>query len=224
MAKLQQAGTAGKKVIAFMHHGVNPHFLAEPQIFPDYLVDQWSSVGPALAAAGLRVIFTGHYHSQDVSNWLPTGPNSTVSLPLYDIETSSLVGYPCAYRLASLSADGALTVTTRRVTEIAGMGPAPAFQAYALAFAQALLPYQVVAELKYLLGFTEAEAVALAPVVVQGLIANYAGNETPDDDVLVTLFLLLTDTDPRMQALGGLLYTLWFDPSPGDDLAVTVNL
>jgi hypothetical protein len=45
LEKLQQAQLAGKKVIAFMHHGVNPHFLAEPQIFPDYLVDNWWSVG-----------------------------------------------------------------------------------------------------------------------------------------------------------------------------------
>lgn len=217
--KLQQAAARGKKVIAFMHHGVNPHFIAQPQVFPDYLVDNWWVVGPTLAGAGLKVIFTGHYHSQDASAWTLNASGAPLPMPLCDIQTGSLLSYPCAYRVAELDAGGMLQVESRRVTQIAANLGGVAFPAYAENFARTLLPYQVIAELKLMFGLSTEAAQAVAPWVVNALVANYAGDEAPDPATQGLLTWLLSQGEP-MRTLGQLLYTLWVDlpyPPIGDN-------
>ena len=109
LAKLQQAHEKGKQVIAFMHHGVNPNSLAQPILFPEYLVDDWPSVSAQLNAAGLKVIFTGHYHSQDAAYPLDANLSPVIG-GLCDIETGSLVAYPCAYRLVAIQSDKTLNI------------------------------------------------------------------------------------------------------------------
>jgi hypothetical protein len=231
LTKLQQAQLAGTKVMAFMHHGVNPHFLAEPQIFPDYLVDNWWSVGAQLAGAGLKVIFTGHYHSQDASAWTLDALGHPQPTPLYDIETGSLLTYPCAYRIGELNSAGQLQVESRRVTQIAANLNGLTFQQYAEAFERALLPYQVIVQLAYLFGITVEQAHALIPQwvvdgVVDALVANMAGDEAPSPATQAFLaFLLGQPVGSNEYKLGTLLYTLWYDPPfPATDNALIVSV
>ena len=60
--QVAQAKAAGQKVVAMMHHGVVPHFSAEPLILPEYLVDDYTTVSQLLSNLGVRVVFTGHLH------------------------------------------------------------------------------------------------------------------------------------------------------------------
>jgi len=219
--KLHQAQVRGKKVIAFMHHGVNLHFLSEPQLFPDFLVDNWPVVGAQLANAGLKVIFTGHYHSQDASTLsVDACGNPTIS-PLCDIETGSLVLWPSAYRIAELDRSGQLHVESRHVTTIAAdLGGVP-FPQYAKDYARTLLPYQVIAELEQVFGLSEAQAKGVSPLVVDALLANYAGDEKPSEATLATLQGLLSyPVGTPYNTLGQLLGTLWIDPAPSDNALV----
>ena len=220
LKKLQQAQVRGKQVIAFMHHGVNMHFGAEPIVFPDYLVDNWWQVGPTLAGAGLKVIFTGHYHSQDAA-WLVDASGTPLPGTLCDIETGSLIMEPCAYRIAELDCTGQLHVTSRRITSIAAdLGGVP-FQTYADAYLRALLPYSVIFALEsdpfYL---DPGTATYLEPLVTDALIANYVGDEDPSAQTLAMLQALLGSSDPAEQQLGQLLGTLWIDPPPTDNTLV----
>jgi hypothetical protein len=215
LKKLQQAHARGKQVIAFMHHGVNMHFGAEPAMFPDYLVDNWPVVGAQLAGAGLKVIFTGHYHSQDAA-WMVDATGTPMPGTLCDIETGSLVQYPCAYRIAELDRNGLLHVESPRVTSIdAHLGGVP-FQQYAEAYLRALLPYQVNYELEALYGLSDSYVTSL---VVDALVANYAGDEDPSDQTLALLDSLLGLPEPY-HTLGGLLGSLWIDPPPDDNSLV----
>ena len=214
LTKLQQAQTRGKKVIAFMHHGVNMHFFAEPVVFADYLVDNWPVVGAQLAGAGLKVIFTGHYHALDAA-W-PVDANG-VPQPgtLCDIQTSSLVEFPCAYRIAELDGAGQLHIESRRVTSIAAdLGGVP-FQQYADTFLRSILPYPVTYTLETQFGLSDAEAATVAPLVVDALIANYAGDESPSPETLAMLQWLLGSPEPY-HTLGELLGSLWIDLPPSD--------
>ena len=111
VGQLRQAQAKGKQVIAFMHHGVNLHFFGEDRLFADYLVDDWAEVGAELAAAGLRVVFTGHYHSQDAA--FPVNATGQPTLTLCDVETGSLAQYPCAFRIVTLK-DGLLDIRSQR--------------------------------------------------------------------------------------------------------------
>jgi hypothetical protein len=220
LQKLHQAQVRGKKVIAFMHHGVNLHFGAEPIVFADYLVDNWWQVGPTLAGAGLKVIFTGHYHSQDAA-WLVDAGGTPLPGTLCDIETGSLVMEPCAYRIAELDGTGQLHVTSRRITRIAAdLGGVP-FQTYADAYLRALVPYTVLFALESdPFDLDPGTAAYLEPLVTDAIIANYVGDEDPSAQTLAMLQALLGSSDPAEQQLGQLLGTLWIDPPPADNTLV----
>ncbi len=208
-AQIQEAKTAGKQMIAFMHHGVNMHFGAEPILFPEYLVDDWPVVSTELAAAGLKVIFTGHYHQQDAA-WLlgPDGPIQT----LCDVETSSLVMYPCAFRIVTVDGDQ-LNIHSERVTQIDGY---PDFQEFAEQTLRSLLPAQVFYVLETQFGLSEQDAAQVAPLVIDALVANYAGDEAPTPETLATIQYLMAQPEPYA-TLGELLGAFWFDVPPADN-------
>ncbi len=223
LQKLQLAHELGKEVIAFMHHGVNMHFLAQPQVFGDYLVDDWPTVGATLAGAGLKAIFTGHYHALDAA-WPVDASGNPLPGTLCDIQSSSLVEYPCAYRIAELDTDRQLHVESRFVkdflTEIDGVP----FQTYAEEFLREILPYPVKFQLMTMFPLlSDDELDAVVPLVVDGLVANYAGDESPSQQNWADLLWLLTYNDPAApyrqfayRTIGQLLYTFWIDLPPTD--------
>ena len=97
----QQAKTAkdrGDVVIAFGHHGWVPHFSAQPKVLPMYLIDNYKSVATNLANAGINYVFTGHAHTNDVSEMTTKAGNRLV-----DIETGSLLTYPNPMRQVDIT-------------------------------------------------------------------------------------------------------------------------
>jgi hypothetical protein len=214
IGKIQEAQAKGKKVIAFMHHGVNLHFLSEFQLFPDFLVDNWPMVGAALENAGLKVVFTGHDHSQDASA-LSFGPQGLRSSQLVDIQTGSLATYPCAYRIGEIDAGGTLHVTSHPVTNVAANLGGKSLQQFAHEFGTDLLRYQVIAVLMQQFGLSQAAAANVAPIVVEALLANYGGDEAPSAAVQA-LLANLTSLGQPYATLAQLLGTLWSDPSLAD--------
>ena len=220
VATLQDAHAKGKQVIAFMHHNVNQHFLAEPVLFPEYLLDDWPSASAQLAGAGLEVVFTGHYHSQDAA--YPVNEALQTQETLCDVETASLTQYPCAFRIVTADlTTGWLTIHTERVTQInADTGGVP-FQQFADAFLRTHMAAQVIQQLVFLLSFPEAEATAFAPWVIDALVANYAGDEAPSVETQMKIGELIGSADPREQSLGMLLAGIWSELWPNDnDLVV----
>lgn len=95
LEKTWAAEERGDTVMAFMHHGLVPHFSLEPVLLPDYLVDNYMEVSETFADAGIRYVFTGHMHAQNIASITSAAGNT-----LYDIETGSLVTYPCPIRYA----------------------------------------------------------------------------------------------------------------------------
>ena len=64
------------------------------------------------------------------------------------------------------------------------------------------------------------EAAKEAPFVAQSFMAHYAGDESPDEAVFTQLQGYLSFADPRYQALGEALGTLWSDLPPADGNAL----
>lgn len=213
-SRLQEAHRRGKQVIAFMHHGVNLNFLPEAQVFPDYLVDDWPVVGAQLGAAGLKVIFTGHYHSQDAA--YPVDATGTPVAGLVDVETSSLASYPCAFRMVTVDREANLEIESRRVTDIKGYRGAVPFQTYAEAFTRTRLPLLVTYQLMDQFGLPQDQAAQVAPFVVDALVAQYAGDEIPSAETQATLNYFVSQPDP-LHTLGLLIWGLWMDLPPGDN-------
>lgn len=98
LSVLQEASDKGIRVIGMMHHGLVEHMPYQSAFFPDYLVEEWEKNAEILADAGLKVIFTGHFHSNDISLFTSAAGHS-----IYDVETASLAQYPFAWRMIRMN-------------------------------------------------------------------------------------------------------------------------
>jgi len=87
-----------KAVLVFMHHGIMEHYPGNEKFYGQYIVDNSETVSSLLAAYGVSLVFTGHYHAQDVTKkeFKDTGDF------IFDIETGSLATAPCPYRVVEI--------------------------------------------------------------------------------------------------------------------------
>ena len=79
--------------IAIMHHGMVEHYRTQKKHFREYVVKDYKKRSRWLASLGVQTIFTGHYHANDIT--LQEWNDGSF---LFDIETGSLVTYPCPIR------------------------------------------------------------------------------------------------------------------------------
>ena len=111
------ATAAGKKVIVMMHHALNLHITNADLFVNTTVINHSDEIRQRLIDAGVRVILTGHFHTSDIAKDF----NESLTEPIYDIATGSLVSYPCDYRELSFSTDlSELKVATGHITSIAG--------------------------------------------------------------------------------------------------------
>lgn len=94
---LSEAGSKNITVLGMMHHGLVEHMPYQATFFPNYLVEDWQKLAAKFADAGMLVIFTGHFHANDVSMLTSANGNT-----IYDVETGSLSQYPLPYRLVEI--------------------------------------------------------------------------------------------------------------------------
>jgi predicted MPP superfamily phosphohydrolase len=213
--QLADAKEKGKTVIGMMHHGIVEHFAGESAIFPDYLVDNWSSRADEFIQAGLKVMFTGHFHANDATQ------RNLGNLSLVDIETGSPVIYASPYRIINL-VNNKLYIKTDHVEHInyPGLNGIP-FPAYEKAFS--LNGFEIQA--KYMLmsapyNVPDDVATQISPVFAEAMLAHFGGDE-----------ILSAETNAEIQAisaispdLANIIYGLYTDLPPKDnDLIVDLN-
>lgn len=107
-----QAKQDGKHLVAMVHFSVLEHFGLESVGGSLLCVDQYRSFAEQLAGWGVQYVFTGHEHANDISSAV-TKKGSKI----YDIETGSLITYPCAYREVTFS-DAAVDIKTNYIDKI----------------------------------------------------------------------------------------------------------
>lgn len=98
---LADAKNKGIQVIGMMHWGLTEHIMFQSMFFKDYLVEDWERLANLFADNGMKAIFTGHFHSNDITAF--TSDRSNV---IYDIETGTLSSYPFSYRFIELNKKG----------------------------------------------------------------------------------------------------------------------
>ncbi len=168
----EEAHRQGMDVVMMMHHGIVSHFNWQDKVMKEYLVDNWRKQAQKIAKMGIKVCFTGHFHSQDVSE----------KYGLTDMETGSTVSYPHPYRLIEVDGrEGTLTVRTERVKELTSMsGSGETLQQKSERYANSalssviepMIPKKVPADVKQECGRVLGEAYAM----------HLAGDEHPSDD------------------------------------------
>ncbi|MGL4624086.1 MAG: metallophosphoesterase [Culicoidibacterales bacterium] len=86
--QIKEAEANGETVIAMMHQGLLPHALSSELAVGDAIINNYEEVATRLADAGLRYVFTGHMHENDIAEFTtPTGNT------IYDIETAATPSY-----------------------------------------------------------------------------------------------------------------------------------
>lgn len=209
--KLQQAAYLNKRVLGMMHHGMYEHYQGQATLFSEYVIENWQSVSGSFADLGMEAVFTGHYHAQDIVR--VTTPNGNT---MYDIETGSMVTYPCPYRIVTIENNLNVTITGGVIEEInydlGGMD----FQTYALNYITTGLPVLV----SYILGnppynLPQPLVQMMTPAITEAFIAHYAGNEgdpSPQSQGVINYLLSI----PQLQMFGYAIMALWNDPEPDD--------
>lgn len=110
--KIQAADAEGDTVIGLMHHGLVPHFEGEENILSEYVVDNWQATATAFADAGMRYIFTGHMHANDIAQFTSNAGNT-----ITDLETGSLSSWRSPQRTVTLTKGAPLDDGTQRTHE-----------------------------------------------------------------------------------------------------------
>lgn len=218
--KLQEAETEGKLVLGMQHHGITEHYLGQTTFFPEYVIEDYETVSAQLADAGLKVVFTGHYHANDIVAVSSQKGN------LYDIETGSTVTYPCPYRVMYLTEDNKLQVKTRRIESIDYPVPGgQQFQVYAMDFV-----YNGIYDLSiYMLtnppyNLDQPTAEMMAPLMASAFVAHYQGDEgNPIPEHQAIIDMLINSGDPMQVMLGQAIMAIWTDIPPADN-NVTIDL
>lgn len=201
-------------VMAMIHHGVVEHWSGQGKLHPDFLVEDYKQFNRFLASAGVRLVFSGHYHAQDIAK-ADYGKDGFI----YDIETSSLITPPCPIRFALLEGN---RLEIRSVNLIEKLHPGSNFADEAYAFMLETLEYEIVNTLrKYLV--TDRDAQLLAEYVALAFAAHSMGDENPDRKPLFD--------SGQLSFLGRIIYarqkkmidSLWINQPPGD-LNVSLDL
>jgi predicted MPP superfamily phosphohydrolase len=94
---LHEAKEKNIDVIGMMHHGLVEHMPYQSAFFSEYLIDDWKKNAEILADNGLKIVFTGHFHANDITSFTSPAGNT-----ITDVETGSLAQYPFPYRLILL--------------------------------------------------------------------------------------------------------------------------
>lgn len=181
--KATAARASGKKVIAMMHHPLMPHFTGVDNFVSTAVVGNYETVRNTLADAGIRVVFTGHFHTSDIAkDW-----NADKSREIYDVNTGSLISYPCDYREVTMSADFTdMAITTGHSTAIASetakerLNTAVKNQIAAKGMAYSLI----------------------APTAAQAFIIHAEGNETENASAATTLSTLVSAAEMGKAFIG----------------------
>ncbi len=216
LEKLAEAKLKGITVIGMMHHNLAEHYTLQADLFPEYVItddtSDGSSLAQELAEAGLGMIFTGHYHANDINKVTESG--------FYEVETGSLVTWPSPVRTLAVNGDGTVEVTSTSVTDIDfDLGGAASFEAYATDFLNTGLEQLAVYYLVSTFGVTQEAAAQVAPLFAAAMAAHYTGDEQPDAVTLGTIQAMALSGDAMQVMLAGALQSLWTDSPTADNNA-----
>ncbi len=203
--KMAEARDKNIEVLAMMHYGILEHYAGQKRIEP--LISGSGTNAAALMSAGIRLIFTGHYHANDIVEFSNDGKT------LYDIQTGSLVTPPYSFRIMTLD-DNFIKIDTRRVTSINAEIPGGMdFISYSDVNLSSRLNSFFTFYLNAMFGLPEPYAAYFAPYVANAYKAYFAGDEQISAEESEKLDALPESFDPLVVTVK----SVWTDLTPEDN-------
>jgi hypothetical protein len=205
---LDKARKQGNAVMVITHHGIVEHWKGQSKLHPDYLIKDYSHVGELLASYGVRLVFSGHYHAQDIT----TGDFGKYG-NLTDIETGSLITPPCPIRFCTI-ANNSLSVQSNTIID--KLHPGTDFAKESQAFVRKTIYIEAVSTLnKYFVTGNDADYIANA--ICSAFDAHYSGDENASlrpafDENKLSLWARIVYSQEKYVLDG-----LWSDIPPADN-------
>ena len=221
LEELARAKKRNKTVLGFMHHGILEHFTGQsmvPGLGDEYVIEDYEEISEKLAGGGMNLVFTGHYHAQDVVK--KSFGNGSF---LFDVETGSLVTYPCPYRTVTLSAQGQVKIASDFITEIDFDTGDESFSEYALGYLETGLGLLAPQYLTGVFGIPEETATEMTPIIVDAFVSHYSGDESPSAEDLAEVQRYAMDENNVVALVGSLLGSVFTDLDPVDTY-LTIDL
>jgi len=116
LEQVEAAKAAGDRIFGMTHRPSLPPTPIFPLLSSDGLVMDHQNTTRALANAGMPFMLTGHSHMQNIAPIVTPEGN-----PYWDINTSSLVGWPGKFRVIEIE-DGRVHITSREIPYIPAFG------------------------------------------------------------------------------------------------------
>ncbi|MEA1884633.1 MAG: metallophosphoesterase [Thermotogota bacterium] len=233
LKNIQEGREKGQIVIGMMHHSIIPHFNLQETYFNAYILDNWQKAANLFADNGMHLIFTGHFHTQDVAMYQSLNGNT-----LYDVQTGSLITYPNPYRIVEIDQWGEVEIKSYFIETLPGYDD---FKTYSQSFVKdgisGLLPALLKEELTQM-GFPRGiiysidqllnrvfGSQSLSQHIVDVMTSFYAGDEQLSEETAQVIQELKRNLLNPFLILAGLaLDSLSVDAPPADnDLLIVIE-
>jgi len=214
--QIQTARSEGKTVFGLLHHGLLEHFEGQKvnPVSTDYVIEEWDRISKEFATLGMHIVFTGHYHANDIVR------RSAEGTYCFDIETGSLVTWPSPWRLARLTPENRLEIRSFRLESIQFDTGGKSFQDYAFDYLESGMSTLSAYILQVQFGMSASAAQSLAPVVTGAIMAHYAGDEVMPPEARAAIDTLKSSGDVNSLFVSVALETMYTDLPPADNTIV----
>lgn len=211
--RFAEAKQKGVSPYVMIHYNLIEHFENQSEIFPTALLHNHNALANYFADKGVKVIFSGHFHANDISFFESLNGNK-----LYEIATSSYIAPPFAFRRISID-NHRMQVYTESITQredlLKNKGKEwdSEFTTLLTESYQNLLTSPPFA-------FNETLAALIAPIYAKAMITHYKGDELQNTNVEASIRMLKMLNLPYDMSF---IYSLYKDLPPADN-QVTLNL
>lgn len=110
--QIKAAKKQGKKVIMIMHHNLLEHNPFQKLNEKNYVVNTPYSFAGLLADLGVKIVFSGHTHCNNVKSY-----TSFLGNTIYDFSMSSLGNFPAEYKYFNVT-DSKISYETKKINHI----------------------------------------------------------------------------------------------------------
>jgi 3',5'-cyclic AMP phosphodiesterase CpdA len=169
---LRKANQSGKALMVMVHHGVAEHWTGQSKLHPDYLIQDYFYVGKLLASYYAQLVFSGHYHAQDITMAEFNGSGC-----LYDIESGSLITAPCPIRYCTIKGN---TLDIKSKNLAGELHPATDYEDKAEQFLFDTVEREAFSTIRRY-HVPQDDALSIAGFVSEGFVAHYMGDEDVAD-------------------------------------------
>jgi 3',5'-cyclic AMP phosphodiesterase CpdA len=218
---LKKARSSGKAVMVMMHHGIMEHWNGQSRLYAPYVVEDYQHISKLLSSYGVKLVFSGHFHAQDIAEQ-KYGANNFI----FDIETGALVAARCPVRVCTI--DDAQVIHYETTDLDQKLFPTERFEGKTFAEYASEALRKATTQQQYSFLRTQKisteDAKTLAGGFADAFLAHHYGDENPAQRAALDTGKLETWSRAVLLTDQPMLDSLWADPSVKNDNNGAINL